>query len=713
MRRQSKKKQKSKKNMAVICILSSVFILSLAAVMAVLWRRMPGKVQPSPSPDGLLLDYYGLLAKGKYKEMYGMLDTASKANISSEDFIERNKNIYSGIGACSILAEIIDVEENGQSAAVLYDVQMDTVAGEVSFRNQAIFEVDEEGEGGYALYWDDSLIFPNLTAKDKIRVSEIEAKRGNIYDRNGKLLAGEGIGSSVGLVPSKMQENSKEDIKKLAGILGITPKAIRKKLAAKWVKSDSFVPIKTVDKLTELEQMTDSPGEDTVRKIQRDAALLDIPGVMMTDIKIRQYPLGKAASHLTGYIQQVTAEDLENYPNSGYDANSMMGKSGIESLYEQELKGKSGCEIQIVDSKGKVKSILATAEKQDGEDIYLTIDAGLQEKIFHAYSEDKSCSVAMDPYTGEVLALVSTPSYDANDFIFGMSETLWASLNEDERMPLYNRFRQKLCPGSSFKPIVGAIGLKTGALYPEEDYGNEGRSWQKDKSWGSYFVTTLHACEPANLENALIYSDNIYFAKAALKIGQEEFEQQLRGLGFGESLPFEISLAKSQYSNGENIKSEIQLADSGYGQGEILINPVHLAALYTGFLNHGDAIKPYLRYKEQPLGQVWLESAFLPEHAQAVKDALVQVVESEQGTGHGAYRKKIRLAAKTGTAEIKLSKEDKEGTELGWFCVFTADEGQNKPILLLSMAEDVKGRGGSGYVVTKTNGILDSWFGRK
>ena len=238
--------------------------------------------------------------------------------------------------------------------------------------------------------------------------------------------------------------------------------------------------------------------------------------------------------------------------------------------------------------------------------------------MYEQFKEDKSCSVAMNPYTGEVLALVNTPAYDNNDFIMGLSSEQWTALNEDENKPMYNRFRQVWCPGSTFKPITAAVGLESGAIDSMEDYGNVGLSWQKDASWGSYYVTTLHAYEPVILENALIYSDNIYFAKAALKIGSEEMESSLTGLGFNEELPF--------------------------------------------------------------------------------------------GTGYAAHRDDILLAGKTGTAEIKASKDDISGTELGWFAIFTAEDTVERPILIISMVEDVKGRGGSGYVVKKDGLVLEEWF---
>jgi penicillin-binding protein 3 len=292
----------------------------------------------------------------------------------------------------------------------------------------------------------------------------------------------------------------------------------------------------------------------------------------------------------------------------------------------------------------------------------------------------------------------------------GMSDEEWTSLNEDERQPLYNRFRQVWCPGSAFKPIIGAIGLKTGAVDPEEDYGSEGMSWQKDATWGDYFVTTLHSYKPVVLENALIYSDNIYFAKAALKIGAEDLTGSLDQLGFNQEMPFEITLKKSQYSNTDKIESEVLLADSGYGQGQILVNPVHLASLYTSFNNNGNVIKPYLLYNEERKPEIWIPEAFPGEVSGRILEGLKKAVNNPNGTGYAAHREDMVLAGKTGTAEIKASKDDTSGTELGWFAAFTTDENMQTPILIVSMVEDVKDIGGSGYVVKKDKVVLDNYL---
>ena len=685
----------------------AIAVIGMAAItVAVCVAGMFQKEDVWKTPEELLVEYMNHIPAQEYEQMYAMLHIEASGNVSQEDFIKRNSAIYEGIEIQNMAVEIIAYDE--EQLTVTYQTSFDTVAGEISFENEAFFL---EGEDGYKLVWDDSLIFPNLASTDKVRVSTTQANRGEILDRNGRVLAGKGTASSVGIVPGKL-ENREEAIAKIAELLETTSEVIEKKLSAQWVKDDSFVPIKTIPRVEEIELLKVEPDEDVLKEKERHESLLAIPGVMISDVEVREYPLGEAAAHLVGYVQSVTAEDLEEHAGEGYTANSVIGRSGMEGLFEKELKGQNGCRIYIVNSEGKEKEELACILVQHGQDIKLTIDASLQIALYEQFQEDKSCSVAMNPYTGEVLALVSTPSYDNNDFIMGLSSEQWTALNDDEDKPMYNRFRQVWCPGSTFKPVTAAVGLESGAIDPNEDYGNVGLSWQKDASWGSYYVTTLHAYEPVILENALIYSDNIYFAKAALKIGYEEMESSLTQLGFNAELPFEIKMAKSQYSNSESIETEIQLADSGYGQGQVLVNPLHLACIYSAFCNEGNIIKPYLVYQNEVSAEYWISGAFSSETASRVLEGTKKVVNDSHGTGYAAHRDDIVLAGKTGTAEIKASKDDTSGTELGWFAVFTAEETVERPILIISMVEDVKGRGGSGYVVKKDSLVLEEWFSR-
>ena len=657
----------------------------------------------SQTRSQVLTAYMKNIEKHDYNKMYEMLDDQSKSYIKKKAFIKRNQKIYEGIEAKDIK---IKVTRDEKSKAVQYDTDMKTAAGDLNFKNQASFT---KKDGTYYLQWDDEIIFPDLLKGDTVKVATVAAERGNILDREGSLLAGKGQVSSVGLVPEKMSGDPSADLQKLSDLLQIPVETIQKKLDENWVTPGSFVPVKKIRKISPLVSQEELQ-QSSEAALQQE--LIAIPGVMISDADDRVYPLGEKASLLVGYIQDITAEDLKEYSGEGYTAQSKIGKSGLETLYEDRLHGRDGCKIWIADKNGDNKETLVSREVKNGEDIRTTIDSNLQSRIYDSISGDQGTGVAMNPYTGEILALVSVPGYDDNDFILGMSEQKWKELNDDPAQPLYNRFRASWVPGSSLKPVVAGIGLSTGTLNADEDLGPSVLNWKKDDSWGNYEITTTHTYDgPSNLQNALIYSDNIYFAKAALKIGRDTFTSSLEKLGFGQDIPFDIVMKHSQYANkGEELNSEVTLADSGYGQGQMLVNPLHMAGMYSAFANGGDMIKPKLEFCESPTPENWVEGAFTPEAANTVKDDMIQVVENPEGSGHAVKMDDISLAGKTGTAEIKASKEDTGGTELGWFDVFTADQNQDAPILLITMIQDVKDRGGSSYVVEKTKPILQEWF---
>lgn len=683
--------------MKKVWVIGGAIVGIVAVATCVLLLVKKNRVVPV---DEVLVEYMGYIEAGEYGQMYDMLDEQSQVNITKEDFKERNQKIYEGIGAFDVQIQV-NAEESSEHT-VLYTTKLNSAAGEITFPNQAEFvkEVD-----CYKMIWKDALIFPGLNKGDKVKVAALASKRGEIYDRNGKLLAGEGLVSSVGVVPGKMSDgdDAQGNLEMMAELLDTTAEIIQKKLDASWVKEDSFVPVK---KLKKKEQSGLHPDE--VEPDERQVQLLEIPGVMITDATDRVYPMGERASHLTGYVQGISAEDLEELKDKGYNAQSVLGKSGLESLYEERLHGQDGCKITIVNGDGEEKAVLALKVEENGENITTTIDAKTQSALYEEYREDKSCSVAMNPQTGEVLALVNTPSFDSNDFVLGLSQAQWDGLNEDENGPLLNRFRQAWCPGSAIKPVIGGIGVSNAAFTAEEEFGESVLSWKKDDSWGAYEITTLHSYSGGTtLSNALVYSDNIYFAKAALKIGVDPLTKAFDQVGFGQEMPFEIAMKTSQYANKDGIASEVQLADSGYGQGELLVNPLHLASMYTAFSNGGDMMKPYLEYQEGKEPETWITGAFSPQAVDVVSAGLLEVVNNPEGTGYQAHMDGVTLAGKTGTAEIKDSKEDTSGTELGWFAVYTADEAVQSPILLITMVEDVKDRGGSGYVVNKEKVILE------
>ena len=664
-----------------------------AALLTLCLSFLAGCGKEPVQPEQLLTEYIQLLNEEKYEEMYTYLSEDAKAQTDEETYVNRNRNIYGGIEASDIVIDIAedgDEEKDADTRRVKYTVTMQTLAGELSFDNMvAIFNKDEEGS--YKMEWDSQDIFPTLQNSDTVRVVTTAAKRGNIYDRNQVELAREGVASSVGLVSGKLPEDREAAFTQLASLLEISVEKIENALSAGWVRDDTFVPLRTVAK----------------DAMDLKEQLLEIPGVMITDTTVRYYPFGEKAAQLTGYVQNITAEELEEREGQGYNQNSIIGKAGAERVYEEQLRPRDGYSIQIYNELGDLKETVLEKAPQDGEDVMLTIDITLQQYLYQEMEGDEGCAAAMDPVSGAVLALVSTPAYDPNDFVMGYTSSAWEAVNSDEAQPLYNRWLASWVPGSAFKPVTAALALTEGTLDPEEDVQNEGLRWQLDSSWGSYYVTTLEDYSVKNLENALIHSDNIYFAKAAVGMGADGFGEGLNSLGFGEELPFDFALTASTYGTDGKITSDTELADSGYGQGKILVNPIHLSSIYSALVNGGNMVKPYLTEGQETT--YWKEGVFAPEAAETVLNDLYQVVEAEEGTAHEAYSSGYRLAGKTGTAEIKDSQDDTTGTELGWF-VGLCVEDTDSPLLITMMIEDVKGRGGSHYVIPKVSAGFDAYI---
>lgn len=676
------------KNKKVIVVIMAIIIIIaiLIGVSIITYQNNKDK----NTPEEVLMQYMSYITEENYEQMYELLTQDSKSKISKEDFITRNQNIYQGIEVANIKIENIVLEEQDKTnKKATYDMSMDSTAGNIKFSNTMHFVKSEDKK--YYITWSSKLIFPQLTDKDKVKVSVLSASRGQILDRNGIMLAGKGKANSVGLVPGKMGDNKDADIAKVAELLEVSTDSINKLLKASYVKSDTFVPIKTISKDNK----------------ELENKLLEIKGVKISNVDSRVYPLGNEISHLIGYVQNINAEELKQNEAKGYTSKSIIGKSGLEKIYEDRLKGTNGSEIYIVDEKGNKKVTIAKKDLKNGEDIKLTIDSKLQVKIYNQYKDENSANVAINPKTGEVLALVSTPTYNSNDFVLGMSNSKWNLLQEDKNKPLYNRYQATWVPGSSFKSVIAAIGLTTGKIDANEDFGRSGLSWQKDSSWGSYKVTTLKEYSGnANLRNALVNSDNIYFAKAALKIGEQTLVEQLQKIGFNQDIKFEQAMNKSQFANNNKFDSEIQLADTGYGQGKVLVNPLHMASIYSAFVNDGNMIKPYLEYKDSKQVEYWIENAFSKQAANTVRDDLVQVVEDSNGTAHSVKIDGMKIAGKTGTAELKQSKDDNTGTEIGWFNAFRVTDNSNEQLLIVSMVENVKEKGGSHYLLPKVKAIF-------
>lgn len=631
--------------------------------------------------------YMNLLVKQKYEDMYEMISEQAKENFSEDKFVTRNKNIYSGIDAINIVTELKNVEKLDNEVKITYHQKMDVSLGNIEFDN--VLKLKKENNQ-YKVDWSSKLIFPELEENYKVKVSSVEAKRGEILDRNGVKLAENGQVANVGIVPGKLGENRDENIQKISELLDVPVDYINKQLSASYVEDNMFIPIKKISK----------------ENLDLKSTLLEIPGVKIKNIDSRVYPLSYETAHIIGYVQTINAEELEKNADKGYNSQSIIGKTGLELVYEDTLKGVDGKEIYIVNEEGdKVKS-LAIRESKNGNDIKLTIDSKIQKEMYEQMKDDKGLFVCMNPETGEILSLISVPSYDINSFVLGISNKEWEELSTSEDKPLYNKTLQTYCPGSTFKPLTASIGLNSEKLTTNTTFSYSGLSWQKDEKWGDNFITTLTPYYGAkNIANALLHSDNIFFAQAVLQIGKDTFCEGLNNFGFNEKIDFPLSIKKSQYSNSNTISGEKKLADSGYGQGDILVNPIHMAMIYSAFYNNGNMIKPTLIYGEEK--SYWKENVISEETAKTIQKDLIQVVENPGGTANDMRIYGLTIAGKTGTAELKKSKDDTESGTLGWFDCFTIGRPEND-LLMIGMVENTQDNmaGGSHYVIKKIKNLL-------
>lgn len=639
-----------------------------------------------PTPNERFNQFISLWNEQSYDEMYDFLSTDAKEVYPKEDATDRQQKVYEDLNVANLevtAKELSDDEikqalETGE-ATIPFSVSMETIAGEVSFDYEAtlVQETLDDEETNWFVEWNPGFIFPELKDGGKLNVQEHEPKRGEILDRNQMPLAINDTVHEIGIIPANFNVEQSGD--EVARLLGISEESIETALHADWVQPDLFVPLKTIN---------------DEKKV---AELLAIAGITARDTTGRIYPAGEAAAHLVGYIRPVTAEDLEEHPE--YEESDMIGSRGLEQLYEEKLRGEKGYTITVTNP-DEEEIVLAEKPVQDGENIMVTIDINIQEKIYDTYDGDAGTAAAIDPKTGETLALVSSPAFNPNDILYG-DASIWEKLEENKKEPLLNRFAATYAPGSVFKPITAAIGMKQGTLDPNEGLTIEGLTWSNGEGWGNYEVRRVSTSNgPVDLKDALVRSDNIYFAMQVVKMGADAYIEGLHEFGFGEDLPYEYPITASTISTSGELDNEVLLANTSYGQGEVEMSALHLAASYTIFLNEGKMIKPTLLTTEDT-AQVWQENLITKEQAKIIDDALEAVVED--GTGKAAQKADVQISGKTGTAELKLTAGE-DGEENGWFVGYPTDK-QN--ILIAMMVEQTQDRGGSSYTTEKFVDIIN------
>jgi len=550
--------------------------------------------------------------------------------------------------------------------------------------------------------------YHTLAEQNRISVAPVVPNRGLILDRNGQVLAANYSAYTLEITPSRVP-NVEKAIDELAKVIDVSPRDRRRfKKLQEESKNFESLPIRT--RLTEEEV-----ARFAVNRFR-------FPGFEIKARLFRSYPQGEVASHAIGYIGRINDADVKRIDEAGlttnYKGTDHIGKLGIEGAYEQELHGTTGSERVEIDAGGRAIRSLGRAEPFSGNNLIVTLDLKLQRIAEDAFQEFKGALVAIDPKTGEVLALVSRPGFDPNLFVDGIDPVNWDALNNSPDKPLNNRaLRGQYPPGSTIKPFMGLAGLEYKKRTPEYAISDPGffslpgvpHRYRDHKKDGHGSV---------NLHKAIVVSCDTYFYGLATELGIDSIHRYLTQFGFGQPTGIDIEgetqgLAPSQEWKQRRFKQKWYAGDTvsiGIGQGYLLTTPLQLAAATATLANNGRVVHPRLLkalQNAQTLETREIQSqegevvAIKPEHLALIKAAMVDVTRPGGTAVRAGQGAPYTVAAKTGTAQVIGMKqgesynEKKIKEEHRDHALFIAFAPADDPKLAMAILVENGGHGGS------------------
>lgn len=522
------------------------------------------------------------------------------------------------------------------------------------------------GRAGYLQIYEGEY-YAGLADGNRIRIIPAVAPRGTFYDRNGQLLVTNRPGFTVSLLPltSPIKE---EVIERLSALVHVPVEDIKAKIAG----HSGFDPIRIKTDVT----------PDIVSIIEEQKELY--PGVMIENTPIRDYVLKQEGAHTFGYVSEINDEELKEKKADGYKSGDIIGKFGLEKIYDKYVRGEDGGDQVEVDVSGKPVKRLGRKMPVPGDDLVLTIDKDLQTAAEKAVDDrlaaihaSAAAAVVMNPQTGEVLAMVSRPAFDPNLFAHGISSKDWAKLNNNPFHPMDNKtISGEYPPGSTFKIVTGTAALTEGKVAPEEKIFDSGHHWiiPKGNAEGE-------ALGWINFQEALAHSDNVYFYEMGNRLGIDLLEKYARMFGLGQrtgiDLPYEAKglVANREYKRKNFEDGDWYLSetfDAAIGQGFNLVTPLQAAMVMGEIAADGKRYKPHLVSRIQTQdGDVIKE--FQPEllsELQVPANVIRLVQEglhdvTKFGTAASTFRGfPVDIAGKTGTAE------NSQGRDHGWFVAY-------------------------------------------
>ena len=549
---------------------------------------------------------------------------------------------------------------------------------------------------------------------NRLRTLRIQAPRGKILDRSGRIIAGVKPYFNVCIVREDVKD-MEALIARLASILNESEADIRSSLYLGG-KQPLYMPIiikRAID-------------WDTLSKIE--ARLSRLPGVVVDVVPGREYPYGDIATHLIGYLGEISEDDIKNDLYPGALPGDMVGKSGVEARYNSELAGTLGKRIVEVDVKGGFVKTLEEIPPVSGSDIYLTIDLDLQMAAEDAMKDKVGAAVVLDPNSGRLLAMVSSPGFDPELFAKGITAEQWKVLNDPFYRPLFDKAIQgTYAPGSTFKIVTAAAALQEGVVNEDTTHFCPGyfRFGNRDyRCWkaGGHGVV--------NLYKAIVESCDVYFYKVGLKLGVDRIAKYAKAFGLGEKtgidLPNEARgvIASSEWKK-KKFKSkwyEGETLSIAIGQGYNNVTPIQMARLIATVANGGTLYRPiYVEKIVNPAGTVTASFNKDPQgtvpvskaNLRAIQNGLVGVVQDNMGTAKECRMKDMIVAGKTGTAQVVRQTKRKEDEKMAWkyrdHAWFVAYGPAESPQLAIAVLIEHGGHGGSAAAPVAKK-IFERWL---
>lgn len=556
--------------------------------------------------------------------------------------------------------------------------------------------------------------YAELSKNNRIRVVTLQPRRGFIYDRSGRLLANYVPSFNLYLVLEDIP-NKKQLIERLTRLVDLSSRKVQERLSVR-KPAIPYLPVKIKEGL--------SLKEVAILESHR----MELPGVRVEAEPQRHYLHGNLASHVLGYVGEITAAQLEESRNAGILPGTVVGQYGVEKSYDRFIRGTVGRKIIEVDALGYEVKLLEEQLPQSGHDLYLTIDLSLQEVAEEIMGDEAGAIVALDPNNGEILAMVSRPAPDPNQLSRGLSTAEWSAISQDPAYPLTHRAMQgQYPPGSIFKLVVAAAALETERIGPDFEvickgglrFG--GRTYQDWKKQGHGTV---------NLHSAIVQSCDVFFYQLGRILGIDSIAQYADLFGLGQPTGIQLvsekaglipsthwkkKVLKEPWYPGENLSAAI-------GQGYITVTPLQMANMIGVVASAGKRYEPRLikGLREPTTGRLYQfpsvrlkDTDVSAKTFQALREAVAGVVADKNGTGRAAYSKKVDIAGKTGTAQVIRLRPDVKTEDLpkkfqdhAWFVAFAPVE---DPQIAVAVLVEHGGTGGR-VAAPRAKRIIEEYF---